>query len=97
MKEDGPSIGRWILCRDWNNVVAEYALRDVNKPIGDFALRLGRDTARGTVQLPTVEEVEAELGDRAWQGIEGATNAVDPTPEQAAKPVEEQGAKFWPK
>ena len=26
----------------------------------------------------------------AWQGIKEATNAVDPTPEQAAKPIEEQ-------
>jgi hypothetical protein len=41
--------------------------------------------------FPTVEEVEAELGKAAvGQGIKEATSAVDPTPEQAAKPIEEQ-------
>jgi hypothetical protein len=33
MAEDNPSIGL-ILCKDRNNVVAEYALRDVGKPLG---------------------------------------------------------------
>ena len=30
---DNPSIGL-ILCRDENKLVAEYALKDMNKPIG---------------------------------------------------------------
>ena len=35
--------------------------------------------------------VEAELGKvAAWQGIEKAMSTVDPTPEQAAKPIETQ-------
>ena len=62
MKEDGPSIGI-ILCRDRNNIVAEYALRDMNKPIG-----ISRYELAGTLpkelegSFPTLEEVQAELG-----------------------------------
>nr|WP_238985523.1 PDDEXK nuclease domain-containing protein [Nitrosococcus halophilus] len=62
MAEDTPSIGL-ILCKDRNNVVAEYSLRDVGKPIG-----ISRYELAGTLpeelkaNLPTVEEVEAEFG-----------------------------------
>ena len=66
--EDQPSIGL-VLCRDRNNLVAEYALRDLGKPIG-----IARYALAGTLpealkaSLPTVEEVEAELGqDSAWK------------------------------
>ncbi len=91
MREDGPSIGL-ILCRDRNNIVAEYALRDVNKPIGISRYALAATLPEELrASFPTVEEVEAELGKAAaWQGIEEATNAVDPKPEQAAEPIEEQ-------
>lgn len=62
MAEDSPSIGL-LLCKDRNNVVAEYSLRDVGKPIG-----ISRYELAGTLpeelkaNLPTVEEVEAEFG-----------------------------------
>ena len=67
MKEDGPSISL-ILCRDRNNVIAEYALRDVNKPIGisRYALAAMLPEELRT-SFPTVEEVEAELGKAALQ------------------------------
>jgi predicted nuclease of restriction endonuclease-like (RecB) superfamily len=83
MKEDGPSIGL-ILCRDRNNIVAEYALRDVNKPIGISRYALAATLPEELrSSFPTVEEVEAELGKAAaWQGIEDTTNTIDPTPEQ---------------
>jgi predicted nuclease of restriction endonuclease-like (RecB) superfamily len=58
---DQPSIGL-ILCKSQNRLVAEYALRDVNKPIGISEFRLTEalpDKLKG--QLPTVEELEAEL------------------------------------
>ena len=35
--DDGPSIGL-ILCKSKNEVVVEYALRDMNKPIGVAAI-----------------------------------------------------------
>ena len=60
---DQPSIGI-ILCKGKSTVVAEYALRDVAKPIGvsEFTLMEALPTnLRGS--LPTIEELEATLGD----------------------------------
>jgi len=60
---DGPSVGV-VLCKTRNRVVAEYALRDLDKPLGISTYVLGRalpDSVSGT--LPTVEELEEELGD----------------------------------
>jgi predicted nuclease of restriction endonuclease-like (RecB) superfamily len=60
---DGPTIGL-LLCRAKNRVVAEYALRDVHKPIGVAEIQLTRLLPEGWQQsLPTVETIEAELGD----------------------------------
>ncbi len=80
MKEDGPSIGL-ILCRDRNNIVAEYALRDVNKPIGISRYALaGHLPEELKASFPTVEEVEAELGQATVeQGLEeDATSTGEP-------------------
>ncbi len=67
-KEDAPSIGL-ILCKSKNEVVAEYALRDVNKPIS-VATHLTREIEASLPKefqysLPTVEEIEAELAANA--------------------------------
>lgn len=58
---DQPSIGL-ILCKTKNKIVAEYALRDTNKPIGISEFRL-TETLPAALQgsLPTVAELEAEL------------------------------------
>jgi len=59
--DDAPSIGL-ILCRTQNRVMAEYALRDVNKPIGVSLYDLGKalpSEVKGS--LPTIEEIEGEL------------------------------------
>lgn len=59
--DDQPSIGI-ILCKTKNRVVAEYALRDMNKPIGVSEFRLVEALPQDLQsQLPTVEELEAEL------------------------------------
>jgi len=58
---DKPSVGL-ILCRGENNTVVEYALRDMSKPIGISSYELTRvlpENLRGN--LPTIEEIEAEL------------------------------------
>ncbi|MDX2050627.1 MAG: PDDEXK nuclease domain-containing protein [Rickettsiaceae bacterium] len=59
--DDNPSIGL-ILCRSKASVVAEYALRDMTKPIGLAEYRL-QDALPANLQtvLPTIEELEAEL------------------------------------
>ena len=59
--DDKPSIGL-ILCKSKSGFVAEYALRDINKPLGiaDFRyLEKLPEQLKGT--LPTIEEIEAEL------------------------------------
>lgn len=61
--KDGPTIGL-ILCRGKNRLVAEYALRDLNKPIGVADIQLTRLLPKGLEKaLPTVEAIEAELSD----------------------------------
>jgi len=61
-KEDDKSSIGIILCKSKNKIEAEYALRDINKPIGisDFKLThaIPEDLKS---KLPTVEELEKEL------------------------------------
>lgn len=60
--DDQPSIGL-ILCKTKNRIVAEYALRDVTKPLSVSEFRYLEtlpEQLKGT--LPTIEELEAELG-----------------------------------
>jgi predicted nuclease of restriction endonuclease-like (RecB) superfamily len=61
--DDQPSIGL-ILCKRRNRIIAEYALRDMSKPIGvsEWQAKLVQSLPahlRGS--LPTIEEIEAEL------------------------------------
>lgn len=61
--EDKPTIGL-LLCKNKDNFVAEYALRDINKPIGvagyetEIIDKLPQDLKSS---LPTIDEIEAEL------------------------------------
>jgi len=58
---DNPTIGL-ILCQDKNKVLAEYALRGMNKPIGVSEYELTRALPESLKSvLPTIEEIEAEL------------------------------------
>jgi hypothetical protein len=63
--DDKPSVGL-LLCRTKNKLVAEYALRGFQKPIGvaewetELVKRLPKELAGS---LPTVEQIEAELGE----------------------------------
>jgi hypothetical protein len=60
---DAPSIGL-ILCQDRNQIVAEYALRGKTSPIGVSEYELTRALpANLRSALPTVEEIESELGE----------------------------------
>ena len=62
---DAASIGL-ILCQDRNRVVAEYALRGMNKPIGVSEYELTRSLPRDLQSsLPTIEAIEAELTEQA--------------------------------
>lgn len=60
---DNPTIGL-ILCQNKDKIFAEYALRDLNKPIGVSEYELTRvlpDNLKSN--LPSIEEIEAELTD----------------------------------
>jgi predicted nuclease of restriction endonuclease-like (RecB) superfamily len=62
--DDEPTIGI-LLCRSKNGVVAEYALRDINKPMGvaEWTQALTRSLPDPLVsKLPSIEQLEAELG-----------------------------------
>jgi len=59
--DDRPSIGI-ILCKTKNQVVAEYALRDLRKPMGISEYRLTESLPKQLKGcLPSVRELEAEL------------------------------------
>ncbi len=58
---DNPSIGL-VLCRSKNNILVEYALRDMSKPIGLSEYQLTKAIPENIKSsLPTIEELEAEL------------------------------------
>ena len=59
---DNPTIGL-LLCKTKDRIKAEYALRDIQKPIGISDYELGQALPkdfRGS--LPTIEEIENEVG-----------------------------------
>ncbi len=65
--DDKPSIGI-LLCKGKNKVVAEYALRDINKPIGISQYEAAiveslPSDLKGS--LPSIEELEQELEDKS--------------------------------
>jgi predicted nuclease of restriction endonuclease-like (RecB) superfamily len=62
-EEDNPTIGL-LLCRTQNRVVAEYALRDTNKPIGVAEYQILESLPKELqTSLPSIEQIERELGD----------------------------------
>lgn len=60
-QHDAPTLGL-ILCQSKDRIIAEYALRDVHKPIGiadyEFTRTLPAELASS---LPSIEAIEAEL------------------------------------
>lgn len=61
-ESDQPTIGL-ILCQTKDRILAEYSLRDIHKPIGISDYELTRALPENLKSsLPTVEEIEAELG-----------------------------------
>ena len=59
--DDNPTIGL-LLCKKQNRLVAEYALRDTNKPIGVAEYRLVASLPKNfRSSLPSIKEIEAEF------------------------------------
>jgi predicted nuclease of restriction endonuclease-like (RecB) superfamily len=67
---DNPSIGI-LLCKTKSKIKAEYALRDINKPIGitSYETKLVESLPKDLKScLPTIGEIEAELEKRTAAG-----------------------------
>lgn len=61
--QDNPSIGL-LLCKSKNKVVAEYALGDKSQPMGIAEYKLVESLPQELqTSLPTIEQIERELGD----------------------------------
>jgi predicted nuclease of restriction endonuclease-like (RecB) superfamily len=59
--DDKPTIGI-LLCRDKNNFETEFALRDINKPMGVSEFELTEILPENLKSnLPSIEEIEQEL------------------------------------
>jgi len=60
--QDNPTIGL-LLCKSKNKVVAEYALRDNNRPMGIAEYQLVASLPEELkTSLPSIEQIEKELG-----------------------------------
>ena len=58
---DNPTIGI-ILCQDKDKLVAEYALKDINKPVGVSEYKLLQDIPEYLQnKLPIVEDIELHI------------------------------------
>ena len=71
---DNPTIGL-ILCQDKKRVLAEYALRGMNKPIGISEYELTRALPEKFKSvLPSIEEIEEELSRDLQENEKSHTN-----------------------
>jgi len=60
-ENDNPTIGI-LICKSKNSTIVEYALKDINKPIGVSEYQLSSVLPKELKSsLPTIEEIEAEL------------------------------------
>ena len=64
-EHDNPTIGL-LLCKSKNKVVAEYALGDKSQPMGIAEYKLLESLPENLqTSLPSIEQIESELGDFA--------------------------------
>lgn len=58
---DNPTIGL-LICKNKNNYIVEYSLKDINQPIGVSEYQLSKLVPKDFVgSLPSIEEIEKEL------------------------------------
>ena len=83
---DNPSIGI-ILCKDRNEVIVEYALRDSGKPMGVAQYRLSPalpDLLKD--DLPTAEDLAAVVGEQDQDSAVREPGQQSPIPGRACPP-----------
>ena len=60
-KQDNPSIGL-ILCREKDKISVEYALKDVNKPIGVSSYEISKVLPKEILkELPTEDDLNLHI------------------------------------
>ena len=60
-EQDNPSIGL-LLCKSKNDLVAEYALKDMSKPIGVSEYKITNNLPEELMnQLPSVEDIQKRI------------------------------------
>lgn len=60
-EKDNPTIGL-LLCKGKDKLVAEYALKDINKPMGISGYKLSNKIADDLQEnLPTIEDIESRI------------------------------------
>lgn len=61
-EQDAPTIGL-LLCKGKNDLIAEYALQDINKPIGVSEYRVTEEIPeKFRQQLPSIEDIKNRIG-----------------------------------
>ena len=74
---DNPTIGL-LLCEQKDKVIAEYTLRDINKPIGISHYELMRILPEKLqTELPAIEEIEARLNAEMDHRVQLNAEAVE--------------------
>ena len=59
--DDNATIGL-LLCKSKNNLVAEYSLRDMNKPMGISEYRVSGELPEELkAQLPSIEDIQSRI------------------------------------
>lgn len=67
--QDSPTIGL-LLCKSKNNLVAEYSLKDVSKPIGVSEYRITSSLpAELEKQLPSVEDIQKRINQSSAENL----------------------------
>jgi predicted nuclease of restriction endonuclease-like (RecB) superfamily len=74
-EDDNPSIGI-LLCKERDRLTAEYALKDINKPIGVSEYKLSDFVPEELVDtLPSAEDIEKRI--KGKYSVDDNTNGVD--------------------
>ena len=67
-ENDHPSIGL-LLCKSKNDLVAEYALKDMSKPMGVSAYKVTSSLPEELQrQLPSIEDIEKRIQRESFHG-----------------------------
>ncbi|WP_319580754.1 PDDEXK nuclease domain-containing protein [uncultured Methanospirillum sp.] len=82
---DNPTIGL-LLCREKNRAIAEYALRDIQKPIGVSEYQLTRALSEDLKErLPSVEEIEKTLEEIELKTVSSMSGEIEITYKDGTK------------